>query len=340
MRRFIPAYAGNAAGVAHALGGAQVHPRIRGERATAHSAAIFNAGSSPHTRGTPQVPGHRPPRHRFIPAYAGNAGRRYGQAPCRPVHPRIRGERSGYVEARRSSSGSSPHTRGTLAHAARPVHQARFIPAYAGNARPDRMAMLTMTVHPRIRGERVCMGLRPIPRAGSSPHTRGTLFRRSRHILNRRFIPAYAGNAAATPRPRPARAVHPRIRGERPPGKTVYSFSIGSSPHTRGTRSAEQSATRLERFIPAYAGNAASPMIFAPGQTVHPRIRGERKDGSDSTAELPGSSPHTRGTHRQQRRAVHLRRFIPAYAGNAAGWPARRRTGTVHPRIRGERTLF
>ena len=227
MRRFIPAYAGNAAGVAHALGGAQVHPRIRGERATAHSAAIFNAGSSPHTRGTPQVPGHRPARHRFIPAYAGNAGRRYGQAPCRPVHPRIRGERSGYVEARRSSSGSSPHTRGTLAHAARPVHQARFIPAYAGNARPDRMAMLTMTVHPRIRGERVCMGLRPIPRAGSSPHTRGTLFRRSRHILNRRFIPAYAGNAAATPRPRPARAVHPRIRGERPPGKTVYSFSIG-----------------------------------------------------------------------------------------------------------------
>ena len=256
MRRFIPAYAGNAAGVAHALGGAQVHPRIRGERATAHSAAIFNAGSSPHTRGTPQVPGHRPARHRFIPAYAGNAGRRYGQAPCRPVHPRIRGERSGYVEARRSSSGSSPHTRGTLAHAARPVHQARFIPAYAGNARPDRMAMLTMTVHPRIRGERVCMGLRPIPRAGSSPHTRGTLFRRSRHILNRRFIPAYAGNAAATPRPRPARAVHPRIRGERICGRARLYARTGSSPHTRGTLSRLKIEHHKTRFIPAYAGNA------------------------------------------------------------------------------------
>ena len=317
MRRFIPAYAGNAAGVAHALGGAQVHPRIRGERATAHSAAIFNAGSSPHTRGTPQVPGHRPARHRFIPAYAGNAGRRYGQAPCRPVHPRIRGERSGYVEARRSSSGSSPHTRGTLAHAARPVHQARFIPAYAGNARPDRMAMLTMTVHPRIRGERVCMGLRPIPRAGSSPHTRGTLFRRSRHILNRRFIPAYAGNAAATPRPRPARAVHPRIRGERPPGKTVYSFSIGSSPHTRGTPPGLQSSHPVWRFIPAYAGNALAPQDRASQDAVHPRIRGERY-----------TIVH----------AVRIGdRFIPAYAGNAILASAADKPLKVHPRIRGER---
>ena len=177
--------------------------------------------------------------------------------------------------------------------------------------------MLTMTVHPRIRGERVCMGLRPIPRAGSSPHTRGTLFRRSRHILNRRFIPAYAGNAAATPRPRPARAVHPRIRGERPPGKTVYSFSIGSSPHTRGTPPGLQSSHPVWRFIPAYAGNAS---VVGPGCTpepVHPRIRGERY-----------TIVH----------AVRIGdRFIPAYAGNAILASAADKPLKVHPRIRGER---
>ena len=256
MRRFIPAYAGNAAGVAHALGGAQVHPRIRGERATAHSAAIFNAGSSPHTRGTPQVPGHRPARHRFIPAYAGNAGRRYGQAPCRPVHPRIRGERSGYVEARRSSSGSSPHTRGTLAHAARPVHQARFIPAYAGNARPDRMAMLTMTVHPRIRGERSSVGAATFSIGGSSPHTRGTQRPRPDRGRRERFIPAYAGNARQEKRSTHFRSVHPRIRGERRQGFNPPIQCGGSSPHTRGTHLWSGQVVRQNRFIPAYAGNA------------------------------------------------------------------------------------
>ena len=274
---------------------------------------------------------------RFIPAYAGNAPPRTARRFSTPVHPRIRGERSGYVEARRSSSGSSPHTRGTLAHAARPVHQARFIPAYAGNARPDRMAMLTMTVHPRIRGERVCMGLRPIPRAGSSPHTRGTLFRRSRHILNRRFIPAYAGNAAATPRPRPARAVHPRIRGERPPGKTVYSFSIGSSPHTRGTPPGLQSSHPVWRFIPAYAGNAAASWIASITTAVHPRIRGERGQRTNPGDGCRGSSPHTRGTLDHRPVPDTGPRFIPAYAGNANEYSRSRSNSAVHPRIRGER---
>ena len=182
------------------------------------------------------------------------------------------------------------------------------------------------------------MGLRPIPRAGSSPHTRGTLFRRSRHILNRRFIPAYAGNAAATPRPRPARAVHPRIRGERPPGKTVYSFSIGSSPHTRGTPPGLQSSHPVWRFIPAYAGNAS---VVGPGCTpepVHPRIRGERSRASRSSITRRGSSPHTRGTLPRAGSQVLRQRFIPAYAGNAASAQIPVTDVAVHPRIRGERT--
>ena len=274
--RFIPAYAGNAAGVAHALGGAQVHPRIRGERATAHSAAIFNAGSSPHTRGTPQVPGHRPARHRFIPAYAGNAGRRYGQAPCRPVHPRIRGERWTSSFCPRKAAGSSPHTRGTQFLQHRVFFKQRFIPAYAGNAPGSSASAGRSAVHPRIRGEREYVRGMADAGVGSSPHTRGTHGQDAGQYEFERFIPAYAGNAFSQEKQQFERAVHPRIRGERRNPPPTHRHVFGSSPHTRGTRAAFVFAHGAARFIPAYAGNARRCSFPARSAPVHPRIRGER----------------------------------------------------------------
>ena len=50
-----------------------------------------------------------------------------------------------------------------------------------------------------------------------------------------------------------------------------------------------------------------------------------------------GSSPHTRGTLNAAFFARSRARFIPAYAGNAARTTTTSSTGTVHPRIRGER---
>ena len=51
---------------------------------------------------------------------------------------------------------------------------------------------------------------------------------------------------------------------------------------------------------------------------------------------LPGSSPHTRGARRAQRRRDHPRRIIPAYAGSTV-WGVGAGCWTWdHPRIRGE----
>ena len=49
-----------------------------------------------------------------------------------------------------------------------------------------------------------------------------------------------------------------------------------------------------------------------------------------------GSSPRTRGTLQRPPRVAHLRRFIPAHAGNTPVALAEKRTSTVHPRARGE----
>ena len=51
---------------------------------------------------------------------------------------------------------------------------------------------------------------------------------------------------------------------------------------------------------------------------------------------VAGSSPLARGTHGRGRPRVHVRRFIPARAGNTRPGPSGPRCTTVHPRSRGE----
>ena len=152
------------------------------------------------------------------------------------------------------------------------------------------------------------------------------------------FIPAYAGNASGMQSIQCRPAVHPRIRGERSMKAEVPQNTLGSSPHTRGTRLMRIVLWASSRFIPAYAGNAVRASVCAVLMAVHPRIRGERAINRAVVKTLRGSSPHTRGTHSCSGKLARCSRFIPAYAGNA--W---RGLGlcvplTVHPRIRGERT--
>ena len=132
-------------------------------------------------------------------------------------------------------------------------------------------------------------------------------------------------------------SVHPRIRGERQNGAADSQRISGSSPHTRGTRTRPPPGALWIRFIPAYAGNATGRPPFPAEQTVHPRIRGERVVPHEHQASPAGSSPHTRGTHQIPCLAFLIRRFIPAYAGNARRNPDSAPGVPVHPRIRGER---
>ena len=239
---------------------------------------LSTAGSSPHTRGTPISYPYRSLSVRFIPAYAGNALPSDRLVFPRAVHPRIRGERNTSRSAHGSARGSSPHTRGTPASSPSSSRTYRFIPAYAGNATAASSSM---------RGT-----------DGSSPHTRGTHGCQQIDKGGRRFIPAYAGNAAACSRSGGPVAVHPRIRGER-----LLLALAGAA---------------LARFIPAYAGNATPTISPSSSAPVHPRIRGERARLNRRVSAHAGSSPHTRGTHHDVCHAGIRRRFIPAYAGNAA----------------------
>ena len=196
--RFIPARAGNARLASVRRGFGAVHPRAGGERAMACGGGLAPVGSSPRGRGTRTEASRRPMRQRFIPARAGNAGPGVGLPDGSSVHPRAGGERIEIRSLRLLYLGSSPRGRGTPASTPSWSRYTRFIPARAGNAGWTRDTGSTGSVHPRAGGERWA-SLRSSHRTtGSSPRGRGTRLDVGSMRRPIRFIPARAGNAAAS----------------------------------------------------------------------------------------------------------------------------------------------
>ena len=190
----IPAYAGSTDAAAVAIEAPPDHPRIRGEHENLPPSGAPGFGSSPHTRGALAQPGFEFADVGIIPAYAGSTS-------CQPSQPW-------------TGRGSSPHTRGAQASIWATPCSSGIIPAYAGSTSRRRRATRPCSDHPRIRGEHRVEPYQPLPPAGSSPHTRGALGRRSAYGRRRRIIPAYAGSTWIGKNQRIADKDHPRIRGE------------------------------------------------------------------------------------------------------------------------------
>ena len=173
-------------------------------------------------------------------------------------------------------------------------------------------------------------------RSGSSPLARGT-----HDVLHDlapvdRFIPARAGNTHSASRWRPVPPVHPRSRGEHNRGCCATANNDGSSPLARGTHHQSTPIRFGLRFIPARAGNTASPPTAPSRQPVHPRSRGEHIFAARFASRVNGSSPLARGTRVLCALSDPDRRFIPARAGNTVCSGQTRNANPVHPRSRGE----
>src|SRR5690606_25875030 len=128
---------------------------------------------------------------------------------------------------------------------------------------------------PRVRGEHTTRGIRKKLRSGSSPRTRGTHRPPPGTDASRRLIPAYAGNTHSPSSVTRPQAAHPRVRGEHGSESERDHGGYGSSPRTRGTRSAAGLACCWHRLIPAYAGNTLPGPRGFVDRTAHPRVRGE-----------------------------------------------------------------
>ena len=191
-------------------------------------------------------------------------------------------------------------------------------------------------VHPRARGEQRCPGSPGREAIGSSPRTRGTDTGAGRPPLSSRFIPAHAGNRCTRPSWVPPTPVHPRARGEQQGAQVRTPEYSGSSPRTRGTGVEGQDAGRIQRFIPAHAGNSSRPTCGLWRASVHPRARGEQLRMAAAVSLSAGSSPRTRGTDSRMPTPSPWPRFIPAHAGNRCKSRGPTMPAAVRPRARGE----
>jgi len=179
--RFIPAPAGNTCWFSQRSRMMTVHPRACGEHSGTIAIWLPTIGSSPRLRGTLDANGVAEVTVRFIPAPAGNTPPDRRRRLLGTVHPRACGEHKGVLLRVKVVIGSSPRLRGTLPRLVGRHHQARFIPAPAGNTPAPIPCSRISPVHPRACGEHKEVLWPAQAIFGSSPRLRGTQWRVEHH---------------------------------------------------------------------------------------------------------------------------------------------------------------
>ena len=237
-------------------------------------------------------------------------------------------------------SGSAPRVRGTDRESGRRVARARFSPACAGNGRYDRSETKGCAVQPRVCGERATWATYSGPSGGSAPRVRGTGRHGPAGLGRGRFSPACAGNGHAESSRAMAKAVQPRVCGERGLRSDRCGHANGSAPRVRGTVPAVAVAAFVNRFSPACAGNGRGKLTGQQRVAVQPRVCGERGSPAAIRAAVSGSAPRVRGTVNQLEFGTRAGRFSPACAGNGSRGSGDATAATVQPRVCGERLHF
>jgi len=137
------------------------------------------------------------------------------------------------------------------------------------------------------------------------------------------------GNTVGGRLSRQDNAVHPHTRGEHGFISAASRATIGSSPHTWGTRYDLWKRIGNGRFIPTHVGNT-SRMPMSPARSpVHPHTRGEHITRPSTHAARSGSSPHTWGTRYLTIPLNSTGRFIPTHVGNTPPRAGAQRPATV-----------
>ena len=266
----IPAYAGSTWYGGMRLALTTDHPRIRGEHKDQHTQSMIMFGSSPHTRGAPQLLGRPSQARRIIPAYAGSTSLPASPTLSAQDHPRIRGEHHRQNRSPRTQSGIIPAYAGsTRMRRILSAYGIRIIPAYAGSTPANVRRHDPRQDHPRIRGEHRRVARRCMAENGSSPHTRGALHAEHCAVRIGGIIPAYAGSTVRRAYRRHSEADHPRIRGEHPWFIDSRGWLAGSSPHTRGAHLEIPAIPRIAAvIIPVFLYPSPTPQEEADRSMV------------------------------------------------------------------------
>ena len=231
------------------------------------------------------------------------------------AHPRSRGENAMWIGGGQNFGGSSPLTRGKLENGRTYRVVVGLIPAHAGKTCSSCGGGVWLGAHPRSRGENGFCDALVQGLSGSSPLTRGKHDAGQGRQRDRGLIPAHAGKTSCIRSMGTDGWAHPRSRGENASQVVGLDGIRGSSPLTRGKPEPSKPSAIGSGLIPAHAGKTGRTPRGASPSRAHPRSRGENGERSVAENTARGSSPLTRGKHRELAPVVLRGGLIPAHAG-------------------------
>ena len=292
---------------------------------------------------------------RSIPACAGEAKPARRAACRRKVYPRVCGGSVRVVFAESGDQGLSPRVRGKRHRVAQLCRMTRSIPACAGEAPAGSSSTFGRWVYPRVCGGSLLapvvspemVGLSPrvrgkrcsirshSPPPGLSPRVRGKPTDSPVNALERRSIPACAGEATGGTQWSWMSGVYPRVCG----GSELFAGNLrigeGLSPRVRGKLRCAAYGCHSPGSIPACAGEARRHCRQHPDNPVYPRVCGGSGAVGYSVRDARGLSPRVRGKHCVPCRNTYAARSIPACAGEARYRRRKIRLRQVYPRVCG-----
>ena len=152
--------------------------------------------------------------------------------------------------------GSPPPMRGKDSVTLYPDHVVRITPAYAGKS-PHTIPADRLSV-------------------GSPPPMRGKAFQKQIPVHDTGITPAYAGKSAGRFCPLPPTGDHPRLCGEKFPGRALTVSTMGSPSPMRGKAGKIFGCVCPVGITPAYAGKSRFCMMQSTQCVDHPRLCGEK----------------------------------------------------------------
>ena len=209
------------------------------------------------------------------------------------------------------------------------------IPAPAGEPSTARCSRRARWAYPRTCGGATGAGKPACAAMGLSPHLRGSRRHWRAHQSTRWPIPAPAGEPLAGDAPRPRCMAYPRTCGG------AWRWGVGPlpghglSPHLRGSHHCGQRRPRIQRPIPAPAGEPALHRPPDRRPTAYPRTCGGANRAPGWRKSCRGLSPHLRGSRRANQSVLAGRGPIPAPAGEPCPSRPTRSSWRAYPRTCG-----
>ena len=293
----------------------KVYPRVCGGTGALPVVGGVVQGLSPRVRGNRRQAGLAQVLSGSIPACAGEPARETGIKGAGWVYPRVCGGTRSGAAAACTRRGLSPRVRGN--HSGRRCRSLRpgSIPACAGEPPGRRPCPPYRGVYPRVCGGTVGayvqLGLRP----GLSPRVRGNQLRVRGDPRGQRSIPACAGEPRPVVNPLPPFRVYPRVCGGTVARALLPLATSGLSPRVRGNHPVECPPHRLQRSIPACAGEPPRLGVVPAALTVYPRVCGGTGKSGTATLRCSGLSPRVRGNLHISSSLRACGGSIPACAG-------------------------